>query len=81
MLLHRVEVDEIARRKLECFNSDNYFEFPLDEVKQFDSGVMVGCKFIVRQRMKVCQVAIQLALIHAEVEAFEVPRHRIGFGV
>jgi hypothetical protein len=43
--------------------------------------VMVGCKFIVRQRMKVCQVAIQLALIHSEVEAFEVPRHRIGFGV
>ena len=83
MLLHGIEVDRVAGRKLECFYTDVHLESSLNQVKQFHSRVKVWLDQVPRQRVKMRQVAVQLSVIYAEIEAFEVPgkvdRFRIGW--
>ena len=73
MLLHGIEVDRVAGRKLECFYTDVHLESSLNQVKQFHSRVKVWLDQVPRQRVKMRQVAVQLSVIYAEIEAFEVP--------
>ena len=63
MLLHGVEVDGVAGRKLKCLHTDRHFKFALDQVDQFHSRVVVGNNLFLRQRMEMRQVTIQLSLV------------------